>query len=92
MSGSKGPLATYHYYRRLCYFLALLRIQREYDLCKTKNIPHFHVLTLKDLVEELTGHEDICRNPDKLAALQTDFDAAKHHLELLYKAWEFRNQ
>ncbi len=43
-------------------------------------------------MQEQFGDEHICRNPEKLSRLQNDFDSAKHHLELLYRAWEFRNQ
>jgi ATP-binding cassette subfamily F protein 3 len=43
-------------------------------------------------MQEQFGTEEFYRSADKFAALQTDFNAAKHHLELLYKAWEFRNQ
>lgn len=43
-------------------------------------------------MQERFGDEEICRNPSKLDILQHDFDAAKKELELLYRAWEFRNQ
>jgi hypothetical protein len=42
-------------------------------------------------MQEQFGTEEFYRSADKFAALQADFNAAKHHLELLYKAWEFRN-
>jgi ATP-binding cassette subfamily F protein 3 len=44
------------------------------------------------LMQEQFGDEHICRNPSKLEALQKEFEADKQQLELLYKAWEFRNQ
>jgi ATP-binding cassette subfamily F protein 3 len=43
-------------------------------------------------MQEQFGDEQVCRNPIKLEALQNEFDASKQELELLYKAWEFRNQ
>jgi ATP-binding cassette subfamily F protein 3 len=43
-------------------------------------------------MQEQFGDEQICRNPSKLEALQKEFESDKHQLELLYKAWEFRNQ
>jgi ATP-binding cassette, subfamily F, member 3 len=43
-------------------------------------------------MQEQFGDEQVCRNPSKLEVLQNDFESGKHQLELLYKAWEFRNQ
>jgi ATP-binding cassette subfamily F protein 3 len=44
------------------------------------------------LMQEQFGDEHVCRNPSKLEALQNDFESGKKELELLYKAWEFKNQ
>jgi ATP-binding cassette subfamily F protein 3 len=43
-------------------------------------------------MQEQFGTEEFYRSADKFAALEDDFNAAKQQLELLYKAWEFRNQ
>jgi ATP-binding cassette subfamily F protein 3 len=43
-------------------------------------------------MQERFGSDEVYRSAEKLAALQTDFEAAKVERELLYRAWDFRSQ
>jgi len=43
-------------------------------------------------MQERFGSDEVYRSAEKLAALQTDFEAAKAERELLYRAWDFRSQ
>jgi hypothetical protein len=43
-------------------------------------------------MQERFGHDDIYRYADKIAVLQKEFDQAKTHRDLLYRAWEYKSQ
>jgi ATP-binding cassette subfamily F protein 3 len=44
------------------------------------------------VMQDQFGSEEVYRYADKVARLQKDFDDAKAHRDLLYRAWEYKSQ